>query len=559
MREHLRTLSCATGVAIAGLTFAGCAPRATSGATATAAPAATRPLTRAERTRYLETSSHADVLAFLDTLRQLGAPITIQELAKSPAGRTVPLVIASKPRVGSVAEARALGRPIAYIQANIHAGEVEGKEAILALLRDWSLSSRATVLDSLVLLVVPIYNTDGNDKLGPQERNRGAQNGPEQIGERPNGMGLDLNRDYVKAEAPETRGTLAALAAWAPDLFMDLHTTNGSYHGYALTYSPSLHPAAPLGAFTHDTLLPAIRGRMQTRHGFEVFPYGNFTSAAGRESMTAPEKSGWRTYEHTQRYGTNYVGLRGGLSILSEAYSHDPFPRRVASTRAFVQEVLSYVAEQPRGIRARVAAGVAAGTFDGGPRPPIAVRGRFTSAPDTQPVLVERLDRIADSTVRTEPGVPKGIRRSGVITAQRMPVIDRFEPALRRDPAAAGYLFDARWSEVAEKLRQHGIAVTTVTAPQSLSLQEFVVDTVIASGRPFQGHREMRVEGRWRGASREVPAGTFVVRTGQPLDLLAMLLLEPESDDGFLTWNFFDAALAAGVPAPVARLVAPPR
>ena len=545
-------------VTAAVLLLTACAPRPSSNPVA-ATPAAVRPLTRAERTRYLETSSHADVVAYLDTLRQLGAPISLQELAKSPAGRTVPLVIASKPRVASVTEARALGRPIAYIQANIHAGEVEGKEAILALLRDWSFSSRPTVLDSLVLLVVPIYNADGNDKLGPQERNRGAQNGPEQIGERPNGMGLDLNRDYVKAEAPETRGTLAALSTWAPDLFMDLHTTNGSYHGYALTYSPSLHPAAPLGAFTHDTLLPAIRGRMKTRHGFEVFPYGNFTSAAGRESMTAPEKAGWRTYEHTQRYGTNYVGLRGGLSILSEAYSHDPFPRRVASTRAFVQEVLSYVAEQPAAVRARVAAGVAASTFDGGPREPIAVRGRFLTVPDTQPVLVERLDRVADSTVRTEPGVPKGIRRSGVILTQRMPVIDRFEPALRRDPAAAGYVFDARWTDVAERLRMHGITVTTLPVAQQLSLQEFVVDTVMASGRPFQGHREMRVEGRWRGASREVPAGAFVVRTGQSLDRLAMLLLEPESDDGLLTWNFFDAALAAGTAAPVARLVASPR
>jgi hypothetical protein len=499
------------------------------------------------------------VLAFLDSLQTMGAPLTITELAKSPLGKTVPLVIASRPQVRTVTEARALKRPLVYVQANIHAGEVEGKEAILALLRDWSLSAKPTVLDSLVVLVVPIYNADGNDRLADQARNRGAQNGPVMIGERPNGAGLDLNRDYIKAEAPETRGSLAAFNMWDPDLFIDLHTTNGSYHGYALTYSPSLHPAAPLGVFTHDTLLPELRQRMKARHGFEVFPYGNFGSADGRESITATEKSGWYTYEHKGRYGTNYYGLRGRVSILSEAFSHDPFDRRVASTRAFVQEALSYVAERPDAILSRVAVGVEASTFTGRAREPLPVRSRFLSRPDTLAVLVERLERLADTSVRTEPGVPKGVRRTGQITAQRMPVVDRFEPALRRDPAPAGYVFAAQWSAVAELLQRHGVTVETLPADQSLSLQEFSVDSVIASGRPFQGHREMSLLGRWRGASRQLPAGTYVVRTGTPRDLLAMMLLEPESDDGLVTWNFFDAALRAGSPAPVARLVAPPR
>jgi hypothetical protein len=308
-------------MAVAGaLLLAACGGSVTSGS---APSPASLPRTRAERTNYTETSSYTDVMGFIDSLRALGAPISVSELAKSPLGKSVPLLVASRPRVSTVAEARALGRPIAYVQANIHAGEVEGKEAVLALLRDWSFAKRPNVLDSLVLVVVPIYNSDGNDKLAAQARNRGAQNGPEMIGERPNGAGLDLNRDYVKVEAPETMGSLKAFAAWTPDLFMDLHTTNGSYHGYALTYSPSLHPAAPLAPFTADTLLPEIRRRMKAKHGFETFPYGNFTGANGRESLTAETKSGWVTYEHKPRYGTNYFGLRGGVSILSEAYSHE--------------------------------------------------------------------------------------------------------------------------------------------------------------------------------------------------------------------------------------------
>ncbi len=515
-----------------------------------------KPATRAERTSYLETSSYADVITFIDSLKSLGAPITVQELAKSPLGKSIPLVIASRPAVATVADARRLNRPIVYVQANIHAGEVEGKEAVQALLRDWSFGKRPNVLDSLVVIVVPIYNTDGNDKLAPQARNRGAQLGPEMIGERPNGAGLDLNRDYIKAEAPETQGSLAAFNAWSPDLFMDLHTTNGSYHGYALTYSPSLHPAAPLAPYTADTLLVEITKRMKARHAFEIFPYGNFGTGGGRESITASDKSGWWTYEHTPRYGSNYYGTRGGISILSEAYSHDPLSRRVASTRAFVQEILSYVAENRAGIRARVAAGRAASTLREGASS-VPIRSRFSSTPRMQPVLVERLDRIADSTVQTEAGVPRGIKRSGVITAQVMPVVDRFEAALSRQ-APNGWVLDAKWDKAADLLRRHGVPITTIAKSGRQTLEVFTIDSVALSSRPFQGHREATVTGRWSLVVRDVPAGSLFVPANTPRGLLSMLLLEPESDDGLLTWNLFDAALAKGQEAPVARLVTKP-
>ena len=521
--------------------------------------AAALPRTRAERTNYLETSSYADMIAFVDSLKALRAPIAVSELAKSPLGKSVPIIVASRPVVRTPAEARALNRPIVYVQANIHAGEVEGKEAVLAMLRDWSFSTRPTVLDSLVVIIVPMYNTDGNDKLAAQARNRGAQHGPEMIGERPNGAGLDLNRDYVKAEAPETMGSLAAFNAWEPDLFMDLHTTNGSYHGYALTYSPSLHPAAPLASFTADTLLPEIRRRMKSKHNTETFPYGNFTGANGRESLTADVKSGWVTYEHKQRYGTNYAGLRGGISILSEAYSHDPFDKRVASTRDFVQEILSYVAQNRREVMTRVRAGIAAATYAAGSGTAFPVRARFNSRPDTQVVLVERLDRIADSTRLTQPGVPRGLQRTGVMTAQRMPVVDRFESSLSRTLAPYGYAISGEWPTARELLTAHGISFRVLPAPATVTGQEFVIDTVNVSGRPFQGHREVSVDGRWRDVSRQLPAGTLVVQSGTRRDLLALLLLEPESDDGFLTWNVFDASLGKGKVAPVVRLTAPLR
>src|SRR5947207_5763503 len=229
-----------------------------------------RPLTRAERTNFTETSHYDDVVAFLDSLKTLGAKIQIGSIGKTIEGRELPYVIASRPLVTTPAEARRANRPVAYIQANIHAGEVEGKEAMQSLLRDLLFDKKKNVLDSIVLIVQPIYNADGNERWAPQARNRGAQNGPELVGTRQNASGWNLNRDYIDADAPETRGSLAMLNTWNPDLFMDLHTTDGSLHAYALTYAPPLTPAAVNVAPYATKMLEAIKQRMLDREGFYV-------------------------------------------------------------------------------------------------------------------------------------------------------------------------------------------------------------------------------------------------------------------------------------------------
>lgn len=513
-----------------------------------------RPLTRAERSRFAETSSYDDVQRFIDSLRTLGAKMTVGSIGRTTDGREIPFVVASRPVVATPTEARRLHRPIVYVQANIHGGEVEGKEALQALLRDLLFQEQYNVLDSIVLVAVPIYNADGNERLGPQQRNRSAQNGPALVGQRPNADTLDLNRDYIKAEAAETRASLAMFAAWEPDVFVDLHTTNGSYHGYALTYSPSLSPAALVTApFTRDTLLPELRRRLRLVHRTEVFDYGNFVAQDSVER-------GWFTYDHRPRFGTNYMGLRGRIAVLSEAYSHDPFPRRIGATYAFVYELLSLVAENGDDIldlsneADRRATGW--GTLPAS-SPPIPIRAALPARPARrEPVLVEQLAPTADTSVVTEAGVPRGVRRTGRIRATTMPVYDRFVPTLgRRLPFA--YALGPEHDAALRLLRLHGVVVERLDGEMATQVERFTVDSVVRAPRPFQRHTEVRLEGRWSQETRTLPAGTVVVRTGQPLSILAAYLLEPESDDGLTTWNLFDAALRPGGVHPVMRVAAP--
>ncbi len=505
-------------------------------AAAAAAPAAAQQ-SRAERTAYAETSALADVTPFLDTLAAGTQDLRLGALGTSTEGRRVPLVVAARPLVADAAEAHRGGKPVVLVQANIHAGEVEGKEAVQALLRDLTTGALRPLLDSLVLLVVPVYNVDGNEAWAPGEVNRPGQDGPARVGRRSNGQGLDLNRDYVKQEAPETRAAAALVREWDPDLFLDLHTTNGSYHGYALTWSPGLNPnEGPANRFVRERLLPEVRRRMKARHGYETFAYGNF-----RNQEPDSLGQGWETYEGTPRYGTNWFGLRGRMAVLSEAYSNDDFRTRVLATYAFVREVLGFVAEHAAEVKA-------ANRADDRDRPD-SVGVRLALAPPTEMEVIAELTRAAGDGSH---GFAHR-ERTGEFRRIRMPVFDRFT-ATRREAVPVGYLVPPAYPEVADLLRRHGIVVERLAAAWKGSLEAFVLDSVVPARGSFEGHRSVRVEGAWRSRDGEVPAGWYWVPTDQPRGLLAAWLLEPASEDGLLTWNLFDRGLRPRGEAPVRRL-----
>ncbi len=270
--------------------------------------------TTAERTGFQETSSYSDVLDFLRALQHETTDIRVATLARSVEGRDIPWVLAARPMVDGPIAAHATGKPIVYLQGNIHAGEVEGKEAAQMLLRDMTVGPLRSLLDSVILLVVPIYNVDGNERFGPVEEHRPGQNGPVRVGLRSNGQGIGLNRDYIKMEAPETRGAAWLINRWDPDIFIDMHTTNGSYHGYQLTYAPGLNPNDNVAnAYVRDEFLPLIRQRVRERHGQEIFWYGNF-----RNQNPDSLDQGWYTYDARPRFGTNWFGMRGRMAILSD-------------------------------------------------------------------------------------------------------------------------------------------------------------------------------------------------------------------------------------------------
>lgn len=492
--------------------------------------AQTLPKTTAERTNYQQTSTAADVGVFLDSLQLAGAPIAVGQMGLSTLGKPVYLVIASDPPVTSAAEAAASGKTVVYLQANIHAGEVEGKEAVLAFLRELAVAGpHRDLLKSLVILVAPDYNPDGNDAFGPQAVNRSEQNGPELVGQRADGMNLDLNRDYFKAEAPETRESLERVyTTWDPAVMMDLHTTDGTLHGFLLTYAPPLDPSSPPGpyAYSRDQMLPALRKTLADKYREPIFDYGNVDDPMNPKS--------WDTYAPVGWYGTNYAGLRGRIGILSEAYSHADFKTRVQVTHDFVVETLAYVAAHADEIRRIERDADRQTTAEGSgemSRPNLAVEYQLAGR-GSEPIPLE---------------IMKGERPHLEGTGQRkiwnIPVNDRFADSVTR-ALPAGYFLPASAVGVARLLRLHGIAVTRLAAPWTDTVEVLGNAQLTWAPREFQGHHLLSVKGTTTRNARTVPPGSFFVSTAQPLGRLVFALLEPEGW-GLARWGVFDRLLGS--------------
>jgi hypothetical protein len=499
-------------------------------------PAQQGPQTVAEATGYKATSRHADVMAFIREIQRLSPFVRVEILCTSPEGREVPLLVVGKPAPLSPFGLKADKRMVVYIQANIHAGEVEGKEASLMLLRDIVLDPKTPYLDKLILLIAPIFNADGNERISPE--NRSDQPGPEQgVGVRPNGQNLDLNRDSIKLESPELSGLVRnVLTRWDPTLVVDCHTTDGAFHEETVTWSWPMNPNGdlPLLEFQRRKMLPAINGIMKDKYGTLGLPYGGF------RDWKAPEK-GWETFEPQPRYVTNYIGLRNRLSILDENYVHADFKTRVLGNYFFLKAILDYAADDTDELIRLVAEADQRTVRKGlAPADSDTFGVEYELKPLDEPVTIHGYE----TEIIERPGTYPEMKRTDRKKIYTVPYYADY--AVKRGvrfPFA--YLLPAADAEVVGKLLQHGIAVEKVEAPVKLEVQTFLPKEIKGAERLYQGHRLNTVKGEYLTETRDFPAGTVVVRTAQPLGGLAAYLLEPESDDGFLVWNFFDRYVVA--------------
>ena len=465
-------------------------------------------------------------MAYLGELASVAGPeLHVTSFGRSPQGRVLPLLILSSSGVRGPAAARALGKPIVLIQCCIHAGEVEGKEAALMLARDLLAGLDHGLLGQMTLLIVPLFNPDGNDAMDPAHRalqieKLKGQKGPHASGTRVNAAGINLNRDYIRHQALEMRLMQRHIChAWQPDLTVDTHATNGSVHRFAMTYDiPHTREsgrAEPID-YMRQVFVPEVSRAVRQSAGFDSGWYGNFVEderVLDRSGIADPRAAvgeGWMTYPHHPRFGSNYRGLGGRLDLLLECYSYLGFEERVKTTYAWLHEILLAVGRRGSEITALV---------NGCEAPPARVAVRYRLEAMAEPV------EVLTRSPRTLEGEP---------TSLHMPLLAHFvgETLIERPPA---YVVPARLGDF---LRGHGLELEP--APATARVESATLVGVGATpGRAILeadgvGQRQVG----WAASTRHLPEGALLLRTDQRLGALAVYLCEPESDDGLVEGGY---------------------
>ncbi len=491
------------------------------------------PQTVGEASGFARTGTSADVEAFLREIDGASDRTWLSSIGRSHEGKELPLLVIADPPVRSPEEARESKKLVVLLFGNIHSGETCGKEALQMLARELALGERSDLLDDLVVCLVPNYNPDSNDKMAPD--NRRGQNGPEEMGLRHNAQDLDLNRDWIKMEAPETRALVRFMNRWDPAVIVDTHTTNGSNHRYTITYQGPKHPAGDPGliGFVRDTFLPAVDARFEDQSDYKAFFYGNFDG----------EHTKWTTYPAWPRYGAAYRGLRNQIAVLSEAYAYATFEDRVLGTLEFCRAVLEEAAEHKDAIRKTIRAAEAFNRSSESRE--VALRER--PVPFEEKVTVLGYQEYDEQSNRVE--------ASDEERDYKVELINDFQATLSVDRPWA-YLIPREHQSIATHLQRHGIEVLEVREEMELDGEVYRIDEMAHAEREFQGHRALnisRVTPITRGV--RVAPGWYLVRTEQDLGQLASYMLEPQATDSLASWNFLDEALEAGGEYPIVRVV----
>ncbi|HYV86096.1 MAG TPA: M14 family metallopeptidase [Patescibacteria group bacterium] len=481
--------------------------------------------TPSERTGSLETPRLAETVAYLKRLASASPWIRVASFGKSGEGRDLVLVIASKDGVFDPAAAAKSGRAVVLVQAGIHAGEIDGKDAGLALLRDIAIThDKAALLDHVVLLFMPIYNVDGHERFGPW--NRINQDGPKEMGWRVTSRNLNLNRDYLKADALETRAWLKVFNAWRPDLLVDSHVTDGADFQYDVTYAietgPNVAPA--VAAWVRERLLTPLLPALEAR-GHQVAPYIQLVDDADPGKGQAGAIS-------DPRFSTGYTVLRNRPSFLIETHMLKDYPTRVRATYDTLAGLLEAVGRDAPGLRAAVRAADADAARPG--RTPL----RFRVTPATHPVEFKGY-----AWTREPSAVSGGVK----VVYGRDPItrtvdrLDQFEVTVEVERPRA-YLVPPQWTEVIDVLRAHGLRLLRLSEPLTTAVGGYRLSEPQWQEAPFEGRHMVTFQSaRADGVAREFPRGTVVVPLDQPDSALAVNLLDPQGPDALAAWGFFDA------------------
>ena len=452
------------------------------------------------------------------------------EFGRTPEGRPMLALVASADGMLDAASAHRAQRPIVLMQGGIHAGEPDGKDAGLFALREMLDGSAASgALAATTFVFIPVLNVDGHERFG--RWNRPNQVGPEEMGWRTTSQNFNLNRDYVKADAPEMQAVLRLLNEWDPMLYVDLHVTDGAQFEHDVSYT-----VIPTLAGDSDVQRNAVALRdelMQRMRAFGSLPIDFYPAFVRDDDPT----SGFAVQIGPKRFSTEYWGARNRISVLVETHSWKDYPTRVRITRNSIIAMMEMAARDGRKWLQGSKAADERATGIGGTNVVLA----YENTPHVRTIEFRGYE------YTREPSAVSGalLTRYNPKKPQiwRIPLADEVRPATTVTAPRGGYIVPAAYAQlVSDKLALHAIEFRKLSSASAVDAEVFRATKVSLGSATFEGHAATTLEGQWTRERRNVPAGSLFVPIAQAHSLMLMTLLEPQDPDSLVSWGFFSTA-----------------
>lgn len=468
--------------------------------------------------------SYADTRAWFDRLDAASDLIRIEQFGVSPEGRPLYAVIASKD--GATLDP---SKPVLLAQAGIHPGEIDGKDAGMMLLRDMAFYGKDGLLDRANLILIPILSVDGHERTGHYSRPN--QRGPRNQGWRHTATNQNLNRDFMKLDQAEMQAVMGLIHKYQPDLYVDIHVTDGIDYQYDVTYGYngedgvwSRSPA--IARWLDDAFKPEMNAALEAQGhipGELVFAIDDRDPKKGMNDGGLGERysNGWGSAAHVP-------------TILIENHSLKSHEQRVLGTYVFLEEALKVLAEKSQTLRAAISADRALR--------PAELPANFKG--DEQPTRMRPFKGILYDTYDSAASGRPELRWLGQPDPElwQVPYFGSHPTLTLKRPTA--YWVPSYRADIIARLKTHGVQVETLSAPRTVAVDMLRLVDPKVSARTNEGHVPITVsEVRPEAKDWTFPVGSVRVPTDQPMGDVAILLLEPQSSESFFAWGMFPEVL----------------
>jgi hypothetical protein len=482
-----------------------------------------------EKSNYLETPRYKETMGYFKKFEKHSPYVKMISIGKSGEGRDIYVLIISKDKAFTPELARKTGKPIVFIQNGIHAGEIDGKDASMILLREILITKeKINYIDNAILLVMPIFNVDGHERFSPF--NRINQNGPKEMGWRTNAQNLNLNRDYMKADSPEMKAWLKFFNQWLPHIFVDCHVTDGADYQYQITYSceryGNVHPL--LGKWIQNEFVPFIENEVQ-KNGYLIAPYvwfkGDEIKNGIVDGVTSP------------RLSTGYVAIQNRVALLIETHMLKDYKTRVFATLTMLDAVIR---------KANQAGKYLVELIDETEKQTI---NEIANQKNYLPIKFQTSNEFVPfwfKGIKYEKVASKISGREKIVyTGEKFEIeIPLYNKPIGTDSVKAPdfYLIPKSYSNIIQLLELHGVKYRVLKSSKKFLCEKYRFDeNTTWQKRPYEGRIMLSTKYETFIDTVIAQNGDYLIPVDQRAIKVIMYLLEPKSGDSFISWGFFNS------------------